>query len=223
MLRVRHLRKSFENHLRPGQARPVLTDVDLYVAPGSCVVLTGASGSGKSSLLRCVYGTYRPDAGRIELATPQGTLELATASEREILAARCEAMSMVTQFLSVTPRVPALDLVARQGLSRGDARLLLLRLGLPEEIHGLPPVTFSGGERQLVNLAMALARPRPLLLIDEATASLDQARRNLVLSMLAERKRAGTSILAVFHDLPPTADLVDGIVQLTDGHVKERS
>lgn len=221
MLTIRGLRKTFTNHLRGGAVRPVLTGVDLHVPAGTCVVLTGASGSGKSTVLRCIHGTYKPDAGRIELTTPDGPLDLTAAGERELLRARRELMGMVTQFLSVRPRTPAADLVADQGISLEQARDLLARLGLAHGLHDLPPATFSGGERQILHLAIALARPRPLLLLDEATSSLDQQRRTAILSVLRDRKEAGTALLAIFHELPATPGLIDHVYRLDRGRIQD--
>jgi alpha-D-ribose 1-methylphosphonate 5-triphosphate synthase subunit PhnL len=223
ILKVRDLRKSFTNHLRGGAVRQVLDGVSVSLEPGTCTVVTGSSGSGKSSLLRCIYGTYRPDSGSVSLATEEGRLELTTASDRELLQARRATMAMVTQFLSVTPRVRTLSLVADQGIDEASARELLDELGLARSLHELAPATFSGGERQIVNLAMALARPRPLLLLDEATASLDRRRREIVFSVLTDRKRRGSTILAIFHDPPAAPGLIDGIVEFQNGHLRERA
>ncbi|MQA08872.1 MAG: ATP-binding cassette domain-containing protein [Pseudonocardiaceae bacterium] len=221
MLRIRGLSKSFTNHLRGGDTRAVLSQVDLDVAAGQCVVLTGASGSGKSSLLRCVYGSYTVDAGRIELDTPSGVADLAAVPDRELIRIRREHVGMVTQFLSVPPRISAVDLVTEQGVPAAWATELLTDLGLQPELHGLAPATFSGGERQLVNIAIALARPRPLLLLDEITASLDHGRRSTVLSVLRERKESGTALLAIFHELPDHPGLIDEVCQLAAGRLKE--
>jgi alpha-D-ribose 1-methylphosphonate 5-triphosphate synthase subunit PhnL len=223
MLQIRGLSKSFTNHLRGGVVRQVLRGVDLDVEAGQCVVITGDSGSGKSTLLRCAYGTYAPDAGRIDLQTPRGVVDLAAASDRELLRIRGQQLGMVTQFLSVPPRVCALDLVTEQGISAHDGAGLLIDLGLEPALHTLPPSTFSGGERRLVNLAIALARPRSLLLLDEITASLDHRRRATVLSVLAERKRAGMALLAIFHDLPSEPGLIDEVCQLRHGRLGRRA
>lgn len=221
MLRIRGLSKSFTNHLRGGATRPVLRGVDLDVAPGQCVVLTGASGSGKSSLLRCVYGTYATDGGSIQLDTPGGTVDLTRTPDRDLIRIRRDHLGMVTQFLSVPPRVLARDLVAEQGVTVEEATALLTELGLDPALHALAPSTFSGGERQLVNIAIALARPRPVLLLDEITASLDHHRRATVLRVLAERKAGGTALLAVFHELPDQRGLIDTTCRLDDGRVVE--
>jgi alpha-D-ribose 1-methylphosphonate 5-triphosphate synthase subunit PhnL len=221
ILTVRGLRKTFTSHLQEGQRRSVLRGVDLDVAGGEGVALTGYSGSGKSSLLRCIYRTYRPDTGQVGLRVPAADVDLATATDRDILRVRRDAMAMVTQFLSVTPRVSARDLVVSQGASPDEAEALLGRLGLAPALHGLAPATFSGGERQIVNLAMALARPRPLLLLDEATASLDHSHRDAALDLLLERKQKGTAILAIFHDLPTTPNLLDRCLHVVDGQIQE--
>lgn len=219
VLTVSGLRKRFISHLRPGPARWVLDEVDVNVPRGSCVVVTGPSGSGKSSLLRCVYRTYLPDAGTVRVACNGATVDLASASDRRVLAARRDIVGMATQFLAVTPRVSARDLVAAEGVGGDEAGEWLRRLGLAEELVDATPAGFSGGERQMLNLAIAMARPRPLLLLDEVTASLDPARRRLAIAALAERKRQGTSMLAVFHDVPSRTGLVDQVVQMSEGKV----
>lgn len=247
MLRVRDLTKSFTNHLRPEpRARTVLRGVSLEVPLGTCLALTGASGSGKSSLLRCVYGTYAADGGQVLVpdSTPGAdgeTVDVVGSDPRSLVDLRRHSMGMVTQFLSVPPRIPALDLVAaaarddtagpgpidpdderqRAESATARARELLTRLGLAPPLHDQAPATFSGGERQLVNIAIALARPRPLLLVDEATASLDPGRRDAVLEALREHKEAGTALLAIFHDVPDTPGLVDEVRHLRNGLIQE--
>lgn len=219
MLRVIDLRKRYVRHLLGGRVEEVLRGVDLEVDAGECLVVTGPSGSGKSTLLRCIYRQALPDSGSILLGPPGDSIDLAAASEREVLERRRTTVGLVTQFLDVVPRVGAADLVAQAGCSAQEARRLLDRVGLPGDLHDVPPATFSGGQRQLLNLARALARPRPLLLLDEATASLDPSRRHAVLRMLEEKKHAGTALLAVFHDVPTAAGVVDRVVTMREGRI----
>ena len=129
---------------------------------GQFTILVGASGSGKSSALKCIYRTYLADEGQILYTDATGTtVDLARAAEETILAYRQREIRMVSQFLHVLPRQTAVDVVARVLVppggsldrSRGEARPMLQQLGLPERLWNVPPFTFSGGERQLVNLA----------------------------------------------------------------------
>jgi alpha-D-ribose 1-methylphosphonate 5-triphosphate synthase subunit PhnL len=219
MLAIRGLRKSYTRHLM-GLSSEVLRGVDLDLRPGECVALTGPSGSGKSTLLRCVYGQALADAGSIVVGSDGDAREVVGAAPRDVLDLRRAVMGIATQFLDVVPRVPALTLVAQAGLGPDAGRLLLAELGLPEELHEVPPATFSGGQRQIVNLALALARPRPLLLLDEVTASLDRGRRSAALRVLEERKRQDVAMLAVFHDVPSDGVLVDRVVRMRDGRVE---
>ena len=219
MLRIDNMRKSFTQHLLGGRVATVLQGVDLTVPPGSMVALTGASASGKSTLLRCVYRSCAPDAGTVTVRHRAAEVEMSGADERTVLWARRDLIGMCTQFLSAIPRVSALDLVAAEDVTRDRAADLLLSLGLDRSRLDVPPATFSGGERQMVALAIALARQRPLLLLDEATASLDPARRGVALDALVEAKRRGTTVLAVFHDVPDTPGLIDEVVTLRDGRV----
>jgi alpha-D-ribose 1-methylphosphonate 5-triphosphate synthase subunit PhnL len=219
LLSIRGLCKSYTQHLHDGRSLTVLRGAELELEAGTCTVVRGPSGSGKSSLLRCVYRSALADSGEIRLRALGRELDLVAASEREILEVRRTLVGMATQFLWVVPRLSALALVEACGPERAAARALLEGLGLEAALHELPPATFSGGQRQMLNLALTLARPRPLLLLDEATASLDPQRRNVALTRLRERKRAGTAILAVFHDLPELPGLVDRVVAVRDGRL----
>ena len=104
--------------------------------------------------------------------------------------------------------MPALHVVAEAAVARGmdadDARraasILLSRLNIPARLHGLPPATFSGGEQQRVNLARGFIAGHPVLLLDEPTASLDNANRDVVVEMIREAKRSGAALVGIFHD-----------------------
>jgi alpha-D-ribose 1-methylphosphonate 5-triphosphate synthase subunit PhnL len=222
-LELRDVAKTFTMHLRGGIRLPVVDNVNFAVAPGECVVLGGPSGAGKSSILKMVFGNYSVDRGAVLLANDKGILDLATASPREILAARRKTIGYVSQFLRVVPRVAALDVVAEPLMAAGverdaaleRARIFLRRLNLPERLWDLPPATFSGGEQQRVNVARGFITGRPLLLLDEPTASLDAVNRAVVVDLIGEAKAAGTSFLGIFHDDEVRAAVADRIIDVT--------
>ncbi len=223
LLTVRDVGKSFTMHLRDGLVLPVLEAVTFEINAGECVVLGGASGVGKSSLLKMIYGNYAVDTGTITLVHEGVPVDLATAAPRMVLALRRDTIGYVSQFLRTVPRVAALDVVAEPLASRGTpreeardrARALLARLNLPERLWSLPPATFSGGEQQRVNIARGFITSHPVLLLDEPTASLDAKNREVVVEMIAEKKRAGTALLGIFHDDDVRAAVADRIVDVT--------
>ncbi|WP_108658450.1 phosphonate C-P lyase system protein PhnL [Acuticoccus kandeliae] len=221
ILSVHGLSKVFTMHLQGGVRLPVVEGATFDVAAGECVVLGGPSGSGKSSVLKMVSGTYGASAGSILVRHRGAMVDTTRISAREMIAVRRETIANVTQFLHAIPRVSALDLVAAEarGLdpeaARGKAGELLARLNLPERLWGLPPATFSGGEKQRVNIAAGFIREAPLLLVDEPTASLDAVNRAVVVAMIEEKKTAGTAILGIFHDEAVRDAVADRIVDVT--------
>ena len=222
MLRTDTLAKGFTLHLQGGVRIPVLSGIDLELHAGECVVLSGPSGVGKSTLMRSLYGNYRADSGRILIRHQGEMVDLATADPRTILTVRHETLGYVSQFLRVVPRVPAVDVVAEVLVGRGSAQdqarrvatALLLRLNIPRRLHGLPPATFSGGEQQRVNLARGFIGEHPVLLLDEPTASLDAENRAVVVAMINEAKARGTAIIAICHDTDVRDKIADRLFAL---------
>jgi alpha-D-ribose 1-methylphosphonate 5-triphosphate synthase subunit PhnL len=219
MIHIENLSKTFTLHNQGGTAIPVMAGAALTVRPGECVGLTGQSGSGKSTLMRMVYGNYLAAGGSLIV----GGLDVARATPREIIALRRDTLGYVSQFLRVVPRVPTLDVVAEPLLTLGTplaqardrAATLLRRLNIPERLWPLSPTTFSGGEQQRVNIARGFAHDYPALLLDEPTASLDAANREVVLSLIEEARARGTAILGIFHDEAARARVCDRLVDVT--------
>lgn len=219
VLEVQGLSKRFTLHLRDGLQLPVLDGLSLTVSAGECVALVGPSGRGKSTLMKCLYGSYGADAGSILLHTAsQGSVDIARATPQQMLALRRTEIAYVSQFLRAVPRVPALDVVAEHAVlaqgedaieddhdrrleaAREEVRRLFARLNLPRALWELPPATFSGGEQQRVNIARGFAQPSRLLLLDEPTASLDAANRRVVMQLIDEAKSRGAAVVGIFHD-----------------------
>lgn len=213
ILRLQGVAKRFTLHHQHGAHLPVFDDVNLSVMPGECVVLDGPSGMGKSTLLKLIYANYRASAGQIVVQTPgQAPLDVTQASPRELVALRRHTIGYVSQFLRVIPRVSALDVVAEPlaedaaaddealQAARETAKAWLARLRIPERLWPLPPATFSGGEQQRVNIARNLIKPKPLLLLDEPTASLDAANTQTVIELIREARDRGAALVGIFHD-----------------------
>lgn len=207
-IEVSKLSKDFTLHLQGGLHMPILAGVDMQVDAGECVVIHAPSGAGKSTLLRCLYGNYRASSGSIGIRHGDDWVDLASAAPQQIHAVRHSTLGFVTQFLRVIPRISTLDLVAEPLLGRGidpaiaqeRAKDLLARLRIPMRLWHVPPATFSGGEQQRVNIARTLISDYPVLLLDEPTASLDEANRDTVIALINDARERGAAIVGIFHD-----------------------
>jgi alpha-D-ribose 1-methylphosphonate 5-triphosphate synthase subunit PhnL len=230
LLEIVDLQKRFELHILNEKEIEALRQVSFDVHEGEILALTGKSGSGKSTLMKCIYRTYLASSGQILYRDRTGSvIDLASASEHEVLRIRKTEMTYCSQFLQVIPRVPAIDVVAFALVARGctldEARRVTSesfeRLSLPKELWDAYPATFSGGEQQRVNIARAMiSRPR-VLLVDEPTASLDLKTKDAVIEMLIELKKIGTSIILITHDEHTLAMMSDRSLHLENGLLKD--
>ncbi|MEW2912911.1 phosphonate C-P lyase system protein PhnL [Leisingera sp. JC11] len=219
MIELNNVSKSFTLHNQGRAVIPVMENASLSVKPGECVGLTGASGAGKSTLMRVIYGNYLAASGSVLV----GSVDVAKAEPRDILALRRETLGYVSQFLRVVPRVPTLDVVAEPLLAAGTpldqardkAAALLAQLNIPERLWGLSPTTFSGGEQQRVNIARGFAYDYPAMLLDEPTASLDARNRATVLGLIEAAKSRGAAIIGIFHDEAARQQVCDRFVDVS--------
>ena len=155
-----------------------------------------------------MYANYKAQSGSVNVRHRGDWVDLCAAEPFAILEVRRETIGYVSQFLRVIPRVPTMDLVTEPLIVRGDdpkaarekAATLLSRLRIPEELWGLPPATFSGGEQQRVNIAMTFVQDYSILLLDEPTASLDPDNRRTVIDLTLEALDRGAAIVGIFHD-----------------------
>lgn len=216
VLRVQGLSKQFEmHHLK--RTLFAFENIDFDLHTGEFILLKGENGAGKSTLLRTLYRSYLPRAGHVYYHTQEGIIDLATAADVDIAVLRRREIGFVTQFLNARPRVAAEEIVAEPlrlaGTSHSEAlaeaRRWLDAFGVKKQLWSAYPSTFSGGEQQKVNLARALILPQRLLLLDEPTASLDQAARKALVERLAQLKTSGVAMIGVFHHPEDVRALID--------------
>jgi iron complex transport system ATP-binding protein len=202
--------------------RPVLRGVSLEVAPAEVVALVGPNGAGKTTLLRVASRALSPDAGEVCF----GGRPLDRWSRRAL----ARAIAVVPQDtgtpfpfrageLVVMGRVPHQPLVGFERKQDVDHALLALeRMGIAH-LADRSVFQLSGGERQLVAFARALAQEPKLLLLDEPTAFLDLRHRVRVLSVVRAFAAEGGSALVVSHDLNLAARVCDRLVVLQEGAI----
>ena len=209
MLVIEHLSKSFIIHNLDKQIE-ALHDINLTLREGEFVGITGKSGSGKSTVFKCIYRTYAPEKGTIWYNSKKfGPVNLAELSERQIIYLRKHEIGYVSQFLSTLPRTTAQELVKHAVLEMGhdeeyaerEANKMLEHFELDRELWDCYPGTFSGGEKLRLNIARAMIKRPRLLLLDEPTASLDQASKLKVRELIEQLKREGTTMMGIFHDI----------------------
>jgi putative ABC transport system ATP-binding protein len=199
-----------------GGIEPVLDVRSFHLETGEEVVLYGPSGTGKTTLLHCIAGIRRPDAGRVVL---QG-VDLCAASEAARDRLRATAVGYVFQGFHLLPAYSALENVLLgmafgPGADRGRARALLERLDLGDRLRHRPG-QLSTGQQQRVAVARALASRPALVLADEPTGNLDAQRSEEALRLLREVCREeGAALLVVSHE-PDVIEGFDRRVSLAD-------
>ena len=202
--------------------RPVLRDVSFDVPPGMGFCILGRSGTGKSVTLKHIVGLLTPDAGRIYV---EG--EDITALSRRDLARVRRRIGFLFQNAALFDSITVGENVAfplrrHTGLEderiRARAREKLADVGLERDYDKMPG-DLSGGMRKRAGLARAMALDPSILLVDEPSAGLDPITSGEIDQLLLARKRAGTTLVVVTHNIPSARLLADEIVLLHDGRI----
>lgn len=230
LLSIRDLSKSFTLHNVERKVRGC-QHISFDIMPGEFVGITGRSGSGKSTILRCIYRTNLPESGSILYDSAAfGPIDLCTATERQMLHLRTNELGYVSQFLNALPRQTAYDIVLKSALETyGDAEeerahaetaRMLHHFNIHENLWELFPRTFSGGEKLRLNIAAAMIKRPRFLLLDEPTASLDNASKVKVRELIEQLKDQGTTMLGIFHDLEFMEGLCDHEFNMQKGMIE---
>jgi alpha-D-ribose 1-methylphosphonate 5-triphosphate synthase subunit PhnL len=224
LIELQGLQKAFTTH-HLNQTMTAVEDVSFGLEKGKFLGIVGKSGSGKSTIIKCIYRTYLPQNGQIYYDSEAfGKIDLVTASEREIIHLRKNEIGYVSQFLSVMPRTTTLELVEQSLLETGAdektttmrAKEALRHFDIAEALWDSYPNTFSGGEKLRLNIARATVKNPRLLLLDEPTASLDNESKQKVREVIQKLKAGGTTLLGIFHDLEFMEGLCDYTYQMQE-------
>lgn len=202
----------------------VLHPIDLTIAKGECIAITGPSGSGKSTLLNLITGIDHPSGGMVVV----NGQNFAGLSESKLAQLRGINVGIVFQFFQLIPTLTAvenillaMDLVGNipRRQRRPRAMTLLGQVGVAEHAKKLPS-RLSGGEQQRVAIARALANDPAILVADEPTGNLDSVNADKIRAIFADCAAEGRTVIVATHD-PRGLNRFDRVVALTDGVASE--
>lgn len=214
---VRNLHKRFGVH-------EVLKGISLTAHDHDVIAILGASGSGKSTFLRCINMLETPDSGTIAVKGEQ-----IRAGDRRQVERMRRRLAMVFQQFNLWPHMTVLENVIEapihvMGLKRVDAiakaEAMLAKVGIAEKRHAYP-ASLSGGQQQRVAIARALAVEPDAMLFDEPTSALDPELVGEVLKVMRDLAREGRTMLVVTHETGFAREVADRVMFLHQGRVEE--
>ena len=221
MIEIKRLCKKFGD-------QQVLDHIDLKIEKGKVVVVIGPSGTGKSTLLRCINVLEKPEEGHIRLEGFEADFSAISKQDIQTLRSRT---SMVFQNSNLYRNKTALQnittpLILVKKIKREEAERtgveLLAKVGMLEKKDAYPE-TLSGGEKQRVGIARAMAVNPDIILFDEPTSALDPELVNEVLDVIRELARQHTTMLIVTHEMKFARSVADEIVFMEGGHIVEQA
>ncbi len=208
-------------------ANTVLDGIDLDIAAGERVAVIGPSGTGKSTLLRCLNYLDRPDGGVIRIGDL--TVDAATATSAQILALRRRTAFVFQNyalFANKTARdniTEALITVQRKPCAEAEARAdeILREIGLSDKTASYP-AALSGGQQQRVGIGRAMALDAALMLLDEPTSALDPEWVGEVLDLMRRVAARRQTMLIVTHEMQFAREIADRIIFMAGGRIVEQ-
>ena len=216
-INVQNLHKSFEHKI-------VLEGINLDVKEGESVVIIGASGAGKSVLLKNILGILEPDVGSIWVDNqPMVGISWKTRESMLTKFGMLFQNSALFDSLTVWENV-AFGLIEARGINRSKAKSIavekLKNVGLGKEVLDLNPAELSGGMKKRVGLARAIATEPEILFFDEPTTGLDPIMGDVINDLIVARvKELGATAISITHDLASARKIGDRIAMLHDGRI----
>lgn len=205
----------------------VLNGIDMTIAKGEIVVIIGPSGTGKSTLLRCINFLEQPSGG--EITVGDLTVDVCKATRKEILALR-RATAFVFQNYALFANKTALDNIAERLIvvdrwpkekAKKRAMEILQRIGMETKADAYP-ASLSGGQQQRVGIGRAMATGAEVILFDEPTSSLDPEWVDEVLSLMKQLAQERQTMLVVTHEMAFARDVADRVVFIDEGRIVEQ-
>ncbi|ART62845.1 amino acid ABC transporter ATP-binding protein [Kushneria marisflavi] len=221
MIALKDITKRFGEHT-------VLDGIDLSLERGEIIVVIGPSGTGKSTLLRCINFLERPDAGRLTVGDL--SVDAARPSKDDILGLR-RRTAFVFQNYALFAHKTALENIAErmivvEGLSKHEAharaREILERIGLADKADAYP-AALSGGQQQRIGIGRAMAAKAEVILFDEPTSALDPEWVEEVLALMKQLAAEQQTMIVVTHEMQFAREVADQVVFMEGGRIVEQA
>jgi putative amino-acid transport system ATP-binding protein len=205
----------------------VLDGIDLAIKQGEIVVVIGPSGTGKSTLLRCLNFLEQPTSGRITVGDL--SVDVTRATKKEILALR-RRTAFVFQNYALFANKTALENIAERWQvvdgwpkekAHSKAMDILERIGLKDQAYAYP-ASMSGGQQQRVGIGRAMATGADVILFDEPTSSLDPEWVDEVLGLMKQLAAERQTMLVVTHEMTFARDVADRVIFIDGGRIVEQ-
>lgn len=214
IIELQHLQKQFGTH-------DVLRDINLSVEKGEVLSIIGASGSGKSTMLRCINLLETPTGGRV-LYRGQDVTTLDLSRYRAKVGMVFQSFNLFNNMTALQNCVTGQTAVLKRSRAEAEevAMRYLTKVGMVPYIHA-KPAQLSGGQKQRVAIARALAMEPEALLFDEPTSALDPQMVGEVLNVMRDLANEGLTMLVVTHEMAFARDVSTNVIFMDDGLVCE--